>query len=87
MRCASSVSSDEDSVHVSWSNGEKSEFNNLWLRAHCNCAACCHPSSKQKLVHFNSLPMDLRADSVRPSVAFLLYFMLPSAKIPLLVEY
>ena len=43
------VTTDGDSVTLSWADGHRVSVPLLWLRDHCPCPACLHPETRQRL--------------------------------------
>ncbi|KAF6767587.1 Taurine catabolism dioxygenase TauD/TfdA [Kalmanozyma brasiliensis GHG001] len=39
------------SVYITWASGITSKFHTLWLRDHCRCPSCYHPTTKQRLLN------------------------------------
>ncbi|KNE63022.1 hypothetical protein AMAG_08189 [Allomyces macrogynus ATCC 38327] len=42
-----------------------SQFHHVWLRDHCPCARCVHPSTRQKLHASGDIPLDIAPKAVR----------------------
>ncbi|KXS18639.1 Clavaminate synthase-like protein [Gonapodya prolifera JEL478] len=42
----------------------KSSFNYTWLRDHCQCPACVHPDTRQKLHSSADIPLDVKPTSI-----------------------
>ncbi|KAI5805553.1 hypothetical protein DFH27DRAFT_551694 [Peziza echinospora] len=60
------ITFDEKKVLVPWEEGKTSTFHNIWLRDHCQCSACRHPETQQRLVDTFSIPKDIQASEVEP---------------------
>ena len=43
------VTTEGDSVHLTWSDGHRVAVPLLWLRDHCPCPQCLHPETRQRL--------------------------------------
>ncbi|XP_029192287.2 trimethyllysine dioxygenase, mitochondrial-like [Acropora millepora] len=56
----SSISSDYESVHVSWKDGGSSKFHNLWLRDHCRCGECYNATTHQKEFNILDVPLSIK---------------------------
>ncbi|OQR90746.1 trimethyllysine dioxygenase [Achlya hypogyna] len=50
-----------DAVEVTWTDGLTAKFHKIWLRDHCTCELCQHPSTKQRQIHTASIPLDAPA--------------------------
>ncbi|XP_021372582.1 uncharacterized protein LOC110462759 isoform X3 [Mizuhopecten yessoensis] len=46
-------------MEITWNNGETSRFHAVWLRHHCRCVECYCPSSNQRSLHFDELPLEV----------------------------
>lgn len=68
------------SVYVTWSSGITSKYHNVWLRDHCRCAHCYHPSTKQRLLNTFEIAPDTQPVSVESTTEGLLVHwpLLPS---------
>ncbi|KAI3645883.1 hypothetical protein MP228_008811 [Amoeboaphelidium protococcarum] len=62
MSVASKI--DGNKVDVHFEGNVKSRFDAFWLRDHCKCEQCFHPTTKQRLVDTFSIPQDITAKSV-----------------------
>jgi trimethyllysine dioxygenase len=60
----SSASLENDKLKVHWRNGERSEFHNVWLRDHCNCAKCFNQATHQRELDLLDVPLDIKPRSV-----------------------
>eukprot|EP00158_Paraphelidium_tribonemae_P009519 Partr_v1_DN28887_c0_g1_i4_m33251 putative trimethyllysine dioxygenase len=49
-----------NSVEVVWDDGKKSSFGGFWLRDHCKCGECWHPTTNQRLFDTFSEPRDIK---------------------------
>lgn len=47
------------SVYITWASGITSKFHNVWLRDHCRCPSCYHPTTKQRLLNTFEIPTDV----------------------------
>ncbi|KZF19744.1 trimethyllysine dioxygenase [Xylona heveae TC161] len=59
--------SDDKAITVQWPDKTPAKFLNLWLRDHCQCSACVHQDTKQRLLDSFALPRDIYAKAVIPS--------------------
>lgn len=68
------------SVYVTWSSGITSKYHNIWLRDHCRCPHCYHPSTKQRLLNTFEIAPDMQPTSVESTTEGLLVHwpLLPS---------
>ncbi|RKP07520.1 taurine catabolism dioxygenase TauD, TfdA family-domain-containing protein [Thamnocephalis sphaerospora] len=51
-------------VTLALHNGESAQFSHVWLRDHCPCPACVHPSHRQKMHSTGAIPLDVRPERV-----------------------
>lgn len=54
------TNADDKKVAVGWSTQAWSRFHNIWLRDHCRCPKCFHPSTKQRLLNTFEIPEDIQ---------------------------
>jgi len=50
------------SVYIEWSDGHKSSYDCIHLRANCACAECVEEWSNRKLLDPMSIPSDIKAE-------------------------
>lgn len=55
---------ENDKIKVQWQNGEHSEFHNVWLRDHCNCAKCLNQATNQRELDLLDVPLDIKPSNV-----------------------
>ncbi|MFQ5775379.1 MAG: TauD/TfdA family dioxygenase [Kiloniellaceae bacterium] len=60
-RRIAAVAADARAVYVTWDDGRRSVFHNLWLRDNCACAQCRHPEALERTFDLLSVPENLRA--------------------------
>ncbi|TFK72986.1 Trimethyllysine dioxygenase [Pluteus cervinus] len=58
------ISSDESQVAIGWDPRTWSRFHHIWLRDHCRCPLCFHPTTKQRLLNTFEVPRDIKPVSV-----------------------
>ncbi|KAI5818862.1 hypothetical protein BZA77DRAFT_306617 [Pyronema omphalodes] len=63
------ISFDDKKVLIPWEEGKTSYYQHLWLRDHCQCPACRHPETKQRLVNTFDIPRNIKPVSVEGSEA------------------
>ncbi|SJX62422.1 related to trimethyllysine hydroxylase [Sporisorium reilianum f. sp. reilianum] len=70
------------SVYITWASGITSKFHNLWLRDHCRCAQCYHPTTKQRLLNTFEIAPDAQPISAEATTEGLLvqWPLLPSER-------
>ena len=56
----SAVTTNSDSVRVSWSDGSSADFHHIWLRDHCLCSQCYNSSTNQKVFNILDVPLDIK---------------------------
>ncbi|KAK7203332.1 hypothetical protein BZA70DRAFT_283437 [Myxozyma melibiosi] len=61
------ISFDAKRVYVPWSKGVTSTYHNIWLRDSCQCSACFHPVTKQRLLNTFAIPEDIKPENAEPS--------------------
>ncbi|KAK7454519.1 hypothetical protein VKT23_011273 [Stygiomarasmius scandens] len=61
-------SMDNKRVAVGWDTRTWSRFHHIWLRDHCRCSECFHPTTKQRLVNTFEIPPDLQPLAVESKV-------------------
>lgn len=68
------------SVYITWSSGITSKYHNIWLRDHCRCPHCYHPSTKQRLLNTFEIAPDTQPASIESTTEGLLVHwpLLPS---------
>ncbi|THV02803.1 Trimethyllysine dioxygenase [Dendrothele bispora CBS 962.96] len=59
---------DDKRVAVGWDTRTWSRFHHIWLRDHCRCSECFHPTTKQRLVNTFEIPPDLQPLHVESKV-------------------
>ena len=60
----SAVTTDNESVCVSWADGSSAKFHNIWLRDHCQCDLCYNAETYQKEFNIWDVPLDIKPVSV-----------------------
>lgn len=70
------------SVYITWASGITSKFHNIWLRDHCRCPQCYHPTTKQRLLNTFEIPSDAQPVSAEATTEGLLIHwpLLPSER-------
>lgn len=53
-----------EAVTIQWADGRSSSFDHLWLRDNCQCAACLHPDTHERLFDVLDLEFDLAPSAV-----------------------
>ena len=66
-----------------WPDGTLRSFHYAWLRDHCPCSLCVHPSNRQKLhssadICFNTKPSSVTLDAQKMSIKWLKSLDIPS---------
>ena len=51
-------------IQIIWTDGHQTVLTNVFLREHCQCAACVHELTGQKLIKPGSIPQTLRAEAI-----------------------
>jgi len=51
-------------VSLQFAGGELAKFHSLWLRDHCRCPQCLHPTTLQRMVDTLSIPSDIKPTDV-----------------------
>ncbi|KAE8231663.1 hypothetical protein CF326_g3313 [Tilletia indica] len=59
-----SVAQHDRKVGITWASGLQSKYHNVWLRDHCRCPSCYHPTTKQRLLDTFSIPEGIRPDAI-----------------------
>ncbi|UZJ53068.1 hypothetical protein CBS101457_002388 [Exobasidium rhododendri] len=54
----------ERKVSVAWRSGIESKYHHMWLRDHCRCAECYHPTTKQRQLDTFAIPPDITPNSI-----------------------
>lgn len=60
------------SVYITWASGITSKFHNIWLRDHCRCPQCYHPTTKQRLLNTFEVAPDAQPISAEATTEGLL---------------
>jgi len=60
------VTAERGRIHIQWQDGSESRIANKALRASCQCALCIHEFTGAMLLDVDSIPNDLRAESIEP---------------------
>ncbi|EQC35014.1 hypothetical protein SDRG_07255 [Saprolegnia diclina VS20] len=47
----------QEAIELTWSDGFSAKFHKIWLRDHCTCPQCQHPSTKQRQIHSATIPL------------------------------
>lgn len=70
------------SVYITWASGITSKFHNIWLRDHCRCPQCYHPTTKQRLLNTFEIAPDSQPISAEATTEGLLIHwpLLPSER-------
>ncbi|SPC67398.1 related to trimethyllysine hydroxylase [Ustilago sp. UG-2017b] len=70
------------STYITWASGITSKFHNIWLRDHCRCPQCYHPTTKQRLLNTFEIAPDTQPVSVEATTEGLLVHwpLLPSER-------
>ncbi|SPO27177.1 related to trimethyllysine hydroxylase [Ustilago trichophora] len=70
------------SVYITWASGITSKFHNIWLRDHCRCPQCYHPTTKQRLLNTFEIAPDAEPISAEATTEGLLVHwpLLPSER-------
>ena len=70
------------SVYITWASGITSKFHNIWLRDHCRCPQCYHPTTKQRLLNTFEIAPDAEPLSAEATTEGLLIHwpLLPSER-------
>ncbi|SNX85609.1 related to trimethyllysine hydroxylase [Melanopsichium pennsylvanicum] len=70
------------SVYITWASGITSKFHNMWLRDHCRCPQCYHPTTKQRLLNTFEIAPDVEPISAEATTEGLLVHwpLLPSER-------
>lgn len=53
-----------ETLWVKWDDGHEARFSWIWLRDHCACAACRHPTTRERLFELYDLSLPLAAPRV-----------------------
>ncbi|CAK9441469.1 uncharacterized protein LODBEIA_P53370 [Lodderomyces beijingensis] len=61
----SSVSPVGNEIEVTWSDGKKSKYHNIWLRDNCHCAECYYSLTKQRLLNSATIDPEIRTKDVQ----------------------
>ena len=56
----SAVTSDSETVWISWTDGSSAKFHNIWLRDHCQCSQCYNSTTYQKEFNILDVPLDIK---------------------------
>ncbi|KAI3476901.1 hypothetical protein L1887_61492 [Cichorium endivia] len=69
-------------VYITWASGITSKFHNIWLRDHCRCPQCYHPTTKQRLLNTFEIAPDAQPISAEATTEGLLVHwpLLPSER-------
>jgi gamma-butyrobetaine dioxygenase len=59
------ISVEDRTVTVRWTDGHAGVYHAVWLRDSCQCPACGHPETGQRLLETGALPADLRLATAR----------------------
>lgn len=59
------VTISDRSLAIAWADGHRSLFHAVWLRDHCPCPDCRHPTTGQRLIETAGIPDALRLVSAR----------------------
>lgn len=51
-------------VFLDWNARRTSVYHHFWLRDHCKCAECYHPTTRQRLVDTFSIPRDIQPKAI-----------------------
>eukprot|EP01117_Protostelium_nocturnum_P019337 TRINITY_DN8365_c0_g1_i1.p1 TRINITY_DN8365_c0_g1~~TRINITY_DN8365_c0_g1_i1.p1 ORF type:complete len:396 (+),score=122.59 TRINITY_DN8365_c0_g1_i1:74-1261(+) len=54
----------DKTIEIQWSNGDKDEFHNIWLRDHCKCSSCLHQITRQRLLNTFAIPFNIKPSQV-----------------------
>lgn len=70
------------SVYITWASGITSKFHSIWLRDHCRCSQCYHPTTKQRLLNTFEIAPDAQPISAEATTEGLLVHwpLLPSER-------
>ena len=58
------VRSEPQRLELQWDDGTRGHFDHTWLRDNCQCPACLHPTSGQKLIDTHSIPLGIQPAGV-----------------------
>ena len=47
----------QEAIELTWTDGFSAKFHKIWLRDHCTCPQCQHPSTKQRQIHSATIPL------------------------------
>ena len=56
----SAITTNNDSVSVSWTDGSTADFHHIWLRDHCRCSQCYNSTTHQKELNIVDIPLDIK---------------------------